>query len=1405
MRRSRTTRRATLLLMVVGLLATLFLILSAYLTLARFERLTLQSMQRFEAVDQVISSAESVVLATVRQAWADGSGQTLAGGRSNPDAQMGDIDYRSALRTYSDVDVPGVGGTSWLASLEPVRDRDFSTGASLPLGGSLEELRLLRQVPSSFDGTARQPSTPIVGWRDVPPGLLATYTRAPRLGMMLEDPGDPEAGGVDDAVFEPLDMTFNARRPFMDADADGVTDTLFNGVAPLTQLANASANVAVRPPGKVKTVAVDGEFNPSAVTRMGDDADEAVWALWDHFDQHARYEVPAKVVSHGGMIALQSPGTYTGPGTVWNRQFVTEMFNWVRNREDGSPDMTPGEPLNNRQFNDLADAVAAVEPLLRHRGGVIPTAAEVDTEDGGGGGIGVPTILWELERWSPGYLRTFVPDYNYSWAGRRAWQRYNVAMMEEVSLWRDVSMVDPDVFNANWAAGSFDARLSVPNLYGRRHLLTTISNSDDLARELDPAVPAAANAYSLGIFPGQLKYYLGNIQWAFDPDGSYRYNDDLDPVTGVARGNKIVREIANYYYEMLSLYDGWNAGGADDTEAVSRRQQAFMLAVNTVAFAAPRDPATGFIDSVWYRDMDPTQPFQPVTYFGYAPQLFITEVQFHNEAEEEEGGPGPGAQAKRALGVELYYPHDPGPNAVVGSATRFTSGDPYALDLSQYAISLNESLTLYQLGGAGAGTVLMPSYSRLRGRSFVTLSLRGPNGSDVFDTGLGRGGVLTADANVDTIPITKHPTGWQLPDSTGTLRDYEGISVKLWRKGLSDCGLGLGGWYVVDEYKLAFADASPAHAPHEPSDMSTWVMAGSRDTGADFHLGGDFPPTAGDGLVDEPACWHVVAPIGTKAQWGREFSSGTTTRSRLGDRLPFINGNLHEGPSIPLMTMNAGAQDALCIHGAYRPASFPTVGMLHFVPRFAHVHRNEAVGWRPMGEWLAEQWANLDDERELSAAEGTYPADFGHMPLFDNQQEVFGNNSYFDNSRAGRIPWGLLVYDYFTTLNPLGDYDLDNRPDLDPRKIPGRININTAPWYVLAGLPVIDPAELEFDLDGGGVADADPAFWSAASGMLNGSISAAVDDFVVFTGTGFPNDRLYRFETANPNTNKLVLTWEAGIERPWWHLGPFYAQAIASYRDRVRYTSESTRVGDYANPYWAADRRNKRTLDDGTTYDPADPGGLFTCYRNEIGVGDPLFAGYAYGSMRRDDGTAPLDPSKHKYGFLTLGELANVKGFDSPVYLQNVGRYEGDALALGLNPLGPPSRLVVGTYPLHLDTPDFVKAVSLLAMLDTHFLCTRSNTFTVYMTLAERDPERAQASVRVQYTVDRSNLLPTLVHEPLDMDGDGRADDMLVPKLLDRYGTLADTPDTPVLIQNYGEPELITRRQIGYYDTQFDQ
>ena len=134
------------------------------------------------------------------------------------------------------------------------------------------------------------------------------------------------------------------------------------------------------------------------------------------------------------------------------------------------------------------------------------------------------------------------------------------------------------------------------------------------------------------------------------------------------------------------------------------------------------------------------------------------------------------------------------------------------------------------------------------------------------------------------------------------------------------------------------------------------------------------------------------------------------------------------------------------------------------------------------------------------SADASKQIDNGRMPVFD-----VGGAHHADPTdvRYGRpnvpgelpnLPWGQLVFDYFTALplqsygpyvdpkNPEAGVSLTAPPRVDQEglRVHGRINLNAAPWRVLAGLPLMPaewfPEELRTRLkDTAALLDSDPA------------------------------------------------------------------------------------------------------------------------------------------------------------------------------------------------------------------------------------------------------------------------------------------------------------------------------------------
>ncbi|MBI4717458.1 MAG: hypothetical protein HY763_06615 [Planctomycetes bacterium] len=142
--------------------------------------------------------------------------------------------------------------------------------------------------------------------------------------------------------------------------------------------------------------------------------------------------------------------------------------------------------------------------------------------------------------------------------------------------------------------------------------------------------------------------------------------------------------------------------------------------------------------------------------------------------------------------------------------------------------------------------------------------------------------------------------------------------------------------------------------------------------------------------------------------------------------------------------------------------SFPTTGTLLLLMRHANSER------KPFTSYLTD--------KETKTGNDYFAIDNGRMPVFDPTGVHHVDPKYdplntTGESRAGdvmHLPWGQLVFDYFTALPPasVGPYktgpngptiDLNAGPkvDLDGLRVQGRININAAPWKVLEGLPFV--------------------------------------------------------------------------------------------------------------------------------------------------------------------------------------------------------------------------------------------------------------------------------------------------------------------------------------------------------------
>lgn len=1241
--------------MVVSLLALLFVIVVGFLNLARFERLSFQDVQRGNEIERVVDAVNQLVLSEMRNQWTDPNGMVLPGA---PNAR--------AMVTWEDI--PGFRGARYQASIDPVADPNQLLDANLDLPPPYDLLGRTRYAAiSSLIGT------------DAP--------LQPRVVDLMLD-GDPNI-----IRFGRSDVIANARSAFMDADGDGVPDSSVMAAAPATHLANAIAQRPARLPGL--------SFTPHHMIKNPGDPEYNNYLLWKRFEETARYEVAVRVVPHGGMVALDVPRDPNG-NRPWNREFAVALFNALR--RDANSLRSDADTL----LDDLKAEAAAVEAVLRRRGGLLPSWAPAEPGKPRDPNLArVPEVLRLMEKTFPATLDVgrsggFGPGLNR----KESWQRFNLGEEESslqagIRTWFPAARVDATAFNRGISRGSDH----VGN-YDRRHLLTLFSTSDEQARRL---AADATSSNPLGLRHGQRKFYLGRVAEAFNPQTGY-----FDPNTG----QQIILELAKYYRDMLGAHEFDPNELPPDADQPD--QQAYMLAVNTVAFAAPRRPNNapdpGFVD---IPVLEPGAT-QNRWLAGYGPQPYITQVIVYNSEED------PNEPEKLAALVELFNPNDP---------TDYAGVDQQALFAPQFAITLNDHDP--QLGGFAAAPII-PGRRQIGDRTFVWPPPSQPDriqGRSFFSLVIHDG----SNAELEQLLDPNQPHGF--------VRDYpvelkginnDELTVRLWRRDAR------GRWFLVDKFEVV-AEAK-GNQQYQTSDF--WEVAW-RDCNTEAYFGPDASVPAA-----RAARWRMVVPWKPADQpYRRAGGTGFPGSKRIGLGMTLVRDTISRpdpevrdpndpsskalqfGPTVPLYTMNATplgtARNRLMIHGAPRPESFPTPGFLLFVPRFCHL-RDAAQVPRAMGEILRDYW-----EKRNRPSIPLLPADFGHMPVFENRQKV-KSNSYLDNGEAGKVPWGLLVFDYFTTLDP-------NTPGLDTDQVPGRININAAPWLVLAQLPIIGPNPQTGNAPLPPAAS--PAFRWIGSGILFGRDRAGIDRFIGYEN-GQP--RTFGSKTRLPAYNPTMFGSSGSYQLNAW-----LAQAAAAYRDGLRYVSEQANSNGWM--YSTAFARNSGA-----------PGGLR--YRSPD----------RYGRVTEGDGIRgepnnALAPSK--FGYLSIGELVNVLGFDST---------PPDAIA----------RAASGTRRLDQDVDatlgdgtgvrhgDFMKAAALTALLDSHFLTTRGNTFTVYVSVMDR--ENPQASVRSQLTVDRSNLLPRLVH--VDSDNDG----------------LIDVGEYTTTIQSQTLPAVIAQRRSGYYNARYD-
>lgn len=1376
-------QRGTILLMIVGLLSMLFLILSAYITLARFDRVNFGQTQKNAQTDRILGSVLQVALAAMRDQLADSEGVVLGDGSGNPN--------------YSYEDIPGFRGSSFLAANEPVR-RDAIPGN--PNIANVIDVRFPGVTQFSRPTVVLNDATGNPKVMPAPRTVELAYDFANQgIGVgngyrpsFIADRNAPQNilfgnGRMDQ--FDLLDLAFS---PYMDADGDGVIDSYFPAMALVTELANVHVGSPVRVPGSF-----DFDTNTinllTGIPVLNAEAAALNRALLEQFDANARYSVAVKVVSHGGMVPIVR-------GNDPSALFAAMMFSWLRDPADPASILYVGVPS---MADQLAGEATAVEPLLRRRN-LLPAFRGSYRNVNAQYAPRTPrSMRWFEDTFKNTLLGPQTPAGTSGGADRaQPSQRYDVASMIDLANWQRAMFLSASTWNlaayagaGNQPSGALNAISQSMRYYDKRHQLTTISSSDEFARVQEArslaasfgALRMADQQVQLGLPAGAPKFFLGEIEKCFDASGNFM----------PAVGNVLIPRLASYFYDMLGGHEwganaytapSWSGGVAGTSPekgtVVSRRQQAFMLAVNTVAFAAPIQ-ANGVIDVVAYSDaVGDLMPVAgqvattPQTYVGYAPQPVLSQVIAYGEDSDTQSG----VQASEvSIGVELFNPSDPG--GIAGA-------DPFALAMDQFAITFNDGAVAnqyYVVSGVSPGL-------RLDGRNFMTLGFT--TTSNTY--------FRTFSPPAGTVHINRaYPGVGELPSNPGF------FDVHLWRLQ----GGATPTWFKVDTMRVPYPNPGTLTSDH--------TTLAYRDMSSEPYFGN--PTSAGFPAWQQPRWRCLVAfdpsdaeytpsIIGASAGIGHSgdpsldvVNLGDPANSNFPGALPVVTPR--QSPTVPMLTTNVslslnGALTSPILNGVRRPRAFPTVGFMHLVPRYSHTATAPVtpVGQHPMTQWLREDW------KLKNYSAGRWPVDFGHMPVFDNKQPARDDRYFDDKKGVDQVPWGQLVFDYFSTRNVSDPYagNALAHPYYgagyafeNPADIRGRININTASWWTLAGLPTIVGGTFANPTIPGtpGLAavGVSPALTNAGHGMLFGVHSVPLTTAFVNV---FGVSGTRRFDDQWRLMNPTAQTSPANLAAAqWvWRLGPLLGQAAAAYRDRLPYSHDDANVGvsttfpDSGIPYvWTRDNPVLLPVQALSQGVPVTGDWSFRFPSSDMiaGAGSTRLYGDSPRRGTGDTGVTSSTPNDAttQYGFVSVGELLNVIGLANDRDPVSVYRATGAS----------PGALIYGStgqlqWPLAAGNGDYLKAVSYLMLLDTHFLTTRSNTFTVYVSLMANDPEQQEQSLRAQYTVDRANILPQPAYAAYQPPGSG----VILPRIVS-------------IQQTREKPRVLVDREIGYYNTQFDE
>jgi hypothetical protein len=621
-------------------------------------------------------------------------------------------------------------------------------------------------------------------------------------------------------------------------------------------------------------------------------------------------------------------------------------------------------------------------------------------------------------------------------------------------------------------------------------------------------------------------------------------------------------------------------------------------------------------------DLDPIAVgLQGVYVYGLERQPFITEVTTVNDPAD----PNPII----ARGVEIF--------------------NPYELDIPADNPAANEEYFLYEVDGNLAGAHRIELGGILRG----TVSATGP-----FTTYYSEN--LPGSATI----LLNPPMGQPIPLTGLNLLSFKNDwMIYLVRRVEYTTGLNPGVVEIVVDQFWVKGDGPNRIGKDDPAEF-TGLPVPPIGPELRFSL---------ERVVQSNSPWTAPIPL---------RKEGIQGHASLGDwNLTATDGTIHP------VDVNFANTDAFGSHaGSTVPASFPTTGSLALLMRQSNRAITDYVAPdSPLGtkgavtdlafttKLVGGPSVNLifEDPNNPGTLKPTQvnfltekEIDNGRMPFFDIGQlpvdpnaglqsmhhlqprlfkawDPLGTNpNSMDKGLPGdlnMLPWGQLVFDYFTAL-PLsngGPYSFDptdpegvtylglpEMPKVDSGglRVHGRININAAPWKVLAGLPMIPintiPDAFRLKIDGI-LASPDPAVAQPIGPELAQAIVAYRDARAVIDSAAVP-------VTGDYYIGLPATTLPGVYGRGWSH--PFPASRRGTGFMSIGELANVRHPGASGAAYRVSADKINADNNDNNTQDFIEAAAVLIALGDWVSVRSQVFT--VYGMIRGADDDTIADPAQ---------------------------------------------------------------------------------------------------------------------------------------------------------------------------------